>query len=444
MFARRIGGGACAAAAVMLAAAPAPAFHYSAYLGTTVYGYDTAAEAGGELAQAAADTYVPLQFRVDQDTAGGNVGFVASSRLYKDVGGDGDVNGRVYYGYLRWRPLEGLEAEVGRQYVAAGVTAATLDGARAIIRGGNKWRADLYGGSNVIPDYGPMRRFSRPSLDGELYDPTDRGYWLDNYTYGAHAGTNVKELWSGMVFPAWVGVGGAISEKGGHRSDTTLGFDAVEDVRPNLKTSQEVRYDLIGLRVNYQYYSARYRPWETLRTYVDYRWQEPRFDYASIFSVFAREARHRGRVGGQYKISEIIQPFADYSLSKRRGNLGHLARAGLDQNFSFVFLHYGALYGVGNRDLSGGDEVGAFAAAEFPKPLLPLERLSAGAAVDYLRYKGYDTPAPVWEDVLLFDLHGRLKIWRTFETTLGTETLTNPDRRYEFRAYLEASASISG
>jgi len=428
-------------AAVMAGAAtPAGAFHYAGYLGTTVYGYSTV----DEPAEIVADTYVPLRFRVDHDTAGGNVALVASSRLYSPVGGEGDTNGRVYYGYFRWRPPpDWLELSVGRQYVAAGVTAATLDGARVAMKRGKKWRAELYGGSTVVPDYGPLRRFSRPSFDGEPYDPADRGYWLDYYTYGAHGGVNVKEFWRGMPFPIWVGMSGAVSKKEGHRSDTTAGLEAVEDLRPNLKTSQEVNYDVIGRRVDYQYYSARYRPWRPLRTYVDYRWQEPRFDYTSIFSVFAREGRHRGRVGGKYTFSEIVQPFADYSLSSRGGNLGHFGRVGLDQNFEYVFLHYGALYGVGNRDLSGGDEVGAFAAAEFPKPIPSLERLSAGAAVDYLRYKGYDAPAPAREDVLLADVHGRVKIWRTLEATLGTEALTNPDRKYEIRAYVEASASVS-
>jgi hypothetical protein len=297
-----------------------------------------------------------------------------------------------------------------------------------------------------VPDYGPMRRFSRPSFDGEPYDPTDRGYWLDNYTYGAHAGTNVKELWSGMVFPVWLGVSGAISKKRGHRSDTTFGLEAAEDLLTNLKVTQEVHYDLIGRRVDYQYYAARYRPWKPLRTYVDYRWQEPRIDYASMFSVFAREARHRWRVGGQYELTKTIWPFVDYSMGIRGDNLSHLAQAGLVHNYEYVYLRYGGLYGVGNRVESGGEEIGGFAAAEFPKPIPAFERLSAGISGNYIRYKGYGTPAPKWEDapdVSLIDLYGRMKVWRTFETTLGVQALRNIDRDYEVRAYLEASASIS-
>jgi hypothetical protein len=449
MSAKRIGVAALAVAAAWAVSGPVPAdaVRYSGYLGTTVYGYSTVEEAEGEAAETVADTYVPLRFRVDQGTPGGSIGFVASSRLYKDVGGEGDVNGRVYYGYLRYKvPGDWLEVDLGRQYVAAGVTAATLDGARAVIKRGKKWRADVYGGSTVVPDYGPLRRFSRAALDDEPYGAADRGYWLDCYTYGAHAGTNVKEVWSGMVFPVWVGVGGAISKRGGHRSDTTLGLEAVEDLRANLKTSQEVHYDLIGRRVDYQYYSARYRPWKRLRTYLDYRWREPRIDYASIFSVFAREGRHRWRVGGQYELTETIEPFAGYSMSIRGDRLSHLAQAGLVQNYEYVYLRYGGLYGVGSRVESGGEEVGGFAAAEFPKPIPAFERLSAGISGNYIRYKGYGTPAPKWEDapdVSFIDLHGRVKVWRTFETTLGTEALRNPDREYEIRAYLQASASIS-
>jgi hypothetical protein len=443
MFARRIGVGVCAAA-FLLAAVPAGAFHYNGYLGTTVYGYSTV----DDPAETIADTYVPVRFRVDQDTGGGNLGFIASSRLYKDIGGEGDVNGRVYYGYLAWKPpVKGFEIDLGRQYVAAGVTAATLDGGRAIIKGGKKWRADLFGGSTVVPDYGPMRRFSQLDDKDKANAPYDRGYWLDNYTYGAHAGTNVKELWSGMVFPVWVGASGAISKKAGHRSDTTVGIEAAEDLLSNLKANQEVHYDLIGRRVDYQYYAARYRPWKPLRTYVDYRWQEPRIDYASIFSVFARAARHRWRVGGKYEITKTMEPFVDYSMAIRGDHLSHLAQAGLAQNYEYVYLRYGGLYGVGNRVESGGEEIGGFAAAEFPKPIPTFERLSAGISGNYIRYKGYGTPAPTWEDasdVSLIDLHGRMKIWRTFEATLGVEALRNPDRDYEIRSYLEASASISG
>ena len=152
MNAKRIGVAALAVAALLVSAPPgAGAVSYYGYLGTTVYGYSTVEGTAEEPAEIIADTYVPLRFRVDQDTAGGNVGFVASSRLYKDVGGEGDVNGRVYYGYLSWKPpVKGLEVDVGRQYVAAGVTAATLDGARAVIKRGKKWRADLFGGSTVV------------------------------------------------------------------------------------------------------------------------------------------------------------------------------------------------------------------------------------------------------------------------------------------------------
>jgi len=436
MNAKQFGVAACLVVAA-LAASPAGALKYSGYLGTTVYGYNTV----DEPAENHYDAYVPVRFQLNQDTGGGNIGLVASSRLYKDVGGDADVNGRVYYGYVRWRaPGDWVQVDVGRQYIAAGVAAATLDGAHVLFKQGRKWRAEAYGGSAVTPDYGPMRRFARE----EVYNPYDRGYWLDTYTYGAHAGTNVKEIWSGMVFPVWVGASGSISKRNGHLSDTTLGVEAVEDLMSDLKTTQEVRFDYIGRRVDYQYYSARYRPVKPLRTYVDYRWVEPRFDYTSIFSVFARDARHRIRAGGQYKVSEIIQPFADYAAGIRSENISHRVRAGLEQNFDYAFVRYGASYGVGTRDLSGGDEVGAFAGAEFPKPIPSFERLSAGASVDYLKYKGYATPAPDWEDVLLGDVHGRLQIWRTFETTLGVEALTNPDRKYEMRAYLEASASISG
>lgn len=436
------------AAVIAGAAAPAGAFHYAGYLGTTVYGYSTLED---DPAETVADTYVPLRFRVDQDTGGGNVGIVASTRLYKAVNttdpDEGDVNGRVYYGYFRWRPpVKGLEFNLGRQYIAAGVTAATLDGGRVTYKGGKKWRADAYGGSTVTPDYGPMRRFSQLGYKDKANAPYDRGYWLDYYTYGAHGGVSVKEFWGGMPFPVWLGMSGAISKKGGHRSDTTFGLEAAEDIRSDLKATQEIHYDFIGRRVDYQYYSARYRPWKPLRTYVDYRWREPRFDYASIFSVFAREGRHRWRAGGQYELTKTLEPFVDYSMGIRGDNLSHLAQAGLVQNYEYVYLRYGGLYGVGNRVESGGEEVGGFAAAEFPKPIPAFERLSAGISGNYIRYKGYGTPAPKWEDapdVSLIDLHGRLKVWRTFETTLGMEALRNPDRDYEIRAYLEASASVS-
>ncbi|MEE8640464.1 MAG: hypothetical protein V3T41_08645 [bacterium] len=445
MFAKRIGVAAWAATAALIVTVPltADAVRYNGYLGTTVYGYSTVEDP----AETIADTYVPLRFRVDQDTGGGNIGIVASTRMYKDVGGEGDVNGRVYYGYFRWRPpVKGLEFNLGRQYIAAGVTAATLDGARVVFKRGKKWRADVYGGSTVAPDYGPMRRFSQLEEKDKANAPYDRGYWQDYYTYGAHGGTNVKELWSGMVFPVWVGVGGAISKKDGHLSDTTFGLEAAEDLLTNLKATQEIHYDFIGRHVDYQYYAARYRPWKPLRTYVDYRWQEPRIDYTSIFSVFARDGRHRWRVGGQYEVAKKLQPFVDYSLAIRGDHLGHLAQAGLVQNYEYVYLRYGGLYGVGNRVESGGEEVGGFAAAEFPKPIPAFERLSAGISGNYIRYKGYGTPAPKWEDapdVALIDLHGRLKVWRTFETTLGMEALRNLDRDYEIRAYLQASVSIS-
>lgn len=424
----------------VLAAAPAGALKYSGYLGTTVYGYNTVEEP----AENHYDTYIPIRFQVNQDTGGGNIGLVASSRLYKDLGGDADVNGRVYYGYVRWRaPGDWMQVDVGRQYIAAGVTAATLDGAHLLFKKSRKWRAEAYGGSTVTPDYGPMRRFARE----EVYNPYDRGFWLDSYTYGAHAGTNVKEIWEGMVFPVWIGASGSISKRNGHLSDTTLGVEAVEDIRSDLKTTQEVRFDYIGRRVDYQYYSARYRPIKPLRTYVDYRWTEPRFDYTSIFSVFARDARHRFRAGGQYELTKTIEPFVDYSMTIRSDNLGHFARAGLAHDYEYVYVRYGGLYGVGNRAESGGEEIGGFGAAEFPKPIPSFDRLSAGISGNYIRYKGYGTPAPTWgdaPDTSLIDLHGRMKVWRTFETTLGVEALKNPDRDYEIRAYLEASASISG
>lgn len=432
------------AVGAILAPLPAVAISYSGYIGTTVYGYEYVPPDPNEPSEIIADTYVPIRFSVAEEIGGGDLGFVASSRLYKDVGGEGDLDGRIYYGYVRYKlPGEWLEANVGRQYIAAGVTAATLDGARVRVKGGRKWLADVYGGITVTPDYGPMRRFSQLDDKSKIHAPFDRGYWLDYYTYGAHGGVNVDKLWERMPFPVWVGVGGSLSKRRGHISDTVFGFDFAEDLLKNLKATQEIHYDYIGRRYDYQYYSFRYRPVTALRTYVDYRWSEPRFDYTSVFSVFAREGRHRVRGGGRYKFSEILQPFADYSLGMRSDNLSHRAQAGLEQNFEFVYLRYGGLYGMGSRGDSGGEEFGGFAAAEFPQPIPAFDRLSAGASVDYLRYSGYATPAPAKEDVALVDLHGRLKVWRSVETTLGVESLFNPDRDYEVRAYLQANASIS-
>jgi hypothetical protein len=431
-------------AIAVLAASPAGALKYSGYLGTTVYGYNTV----DEPAENHYDTYVPIRFQVNQDTGGGNIGLMASSRLYKDVGGDADLNGRVYYGYVRWRsPGDWMRVDVGRQYIAAGVTAATLDGAHLLFKRGRKWRAEAYGGSTVVPDYGPMRRLSQLDDKDKSNAPYDRGYWLDNYTYGAHAGANVKQIWGRMLFPLWIGASGSISKRNGHLSNTVLGVEAVEDLTKDLKTTQELRFDYIGRRIDYQYYSVRYRPIKPLRTYVDYRWTEPRFDYTSIYSVFARDARHRWRVGGKYELTKTLEPFVDYSMSVRKDDLGHLARGGLVHDYEYVYIRYGGLYGVGNRAESGGEKVGGFGAAEFPKPIPSFDRLSAGISGNYIRYKGYGTPAPKWEDApdsSLIDLHGRMNVWRTFETTLGVEAIRNPDREYEMRAYLEASASISG
>jgi hypothetical protein len=430
---------AAAASLIMLAPPAANALKYSGYLGTTVYGFNTVAPD-----EVHADTFVPVRFRVGEELSLGEIGFVGSGRMYTDIAGDGGANGRVYHGYLEWQsPGDWLEVDLGRQYIAAGTTASTLDGVRALVKSGKKWRADLYGGSTVAPDFGAMRRFSRAPVD-EPYDVQDRGFWLDHYTYGAHGGTNVNELWAKMPFPMWVGVGGSLSKRNGHISETALGVDLTEDPLKDVKATQEVQFDYLGRRVDYQYYSVRYRPWKALRTYVDYRWTEPRFDYASVFSVFAREGRHRARVGGQYKVSEIIQPFADYSASIRGENLSHRVQAGLEQNFEYAFLRYGAVYGLGKRSLSGGDEIGGFAAVDFPKPIPSFERLSAGASLDYLSYKGFATPAPDWEKVALLDVFGRLRLWRFLEATVGGEGLKNPDRKFEVRAYLQANAAVSG
>ncbi|UCH78785.1 MAG: hypothetical protein JSU81_02220, partial [Candidatus Coatesbacteria bacterium] len=138
--------------------------------------------------------------------------------------------------------------------------------------------------------------------------------------------------------------------------------------------------------------------------------------------------------------------FVDYSMAIRGDDLGHLVKAGMAHNYEYVYVRYGGLYGEGKRAESGGDEVGGFGAAEFPKPIPSFEPLSAGISGNYIRYKGYGTPAPAWEDapdVAMIDGYGRLKVWRSVEMTLGVEGLRNPDRDYEIRAYLQANASIS-
>lgn len=423
------------------AAVPVFALQYSAAIGSTAYGFNTVAEP----AETRVQTFTPLRFNLNHGTGFGTFAFIGNGRLFKEFGSEAGVNGRVYYGYLRWRaPGEWLIADFGRQYIAAAPTAATVDGARAVIADGQKWRADLFGGMTVRPDFGAPRRFSRPA--GEPFDdPNDHGYWQDNYVYGAHGGLNLKEVWAAVPFPMWFGAGGGVTKKAGHLSSVRVAVDGQQDPRPNIKMNEEVHYDHIGRRIDYQYYAVRWRPWPALKTYADYRWKEPRIDYGSLFSVFAREATHRWRAGAQYKIKGEFQPFADYGLVKRGADLSHRVRAGLDQDFGFTFLHYGGLYGKGERGQPGGDEYGAFAGAEFPRPIPAWEAFSAGTSAEFIRYKEYgDGITPLeWEDVFFYDLHGRLNFWRYFETTVGTEVLANEDRRYEVRAYVTAGAAIS-
>lgn len=426
--------------AAALACGAAHALHYSGYAGTTVYGYQPAAGGGDQT-----DTFSPVRFRLDHDTLAGNFAVVANGRLYKGFGDAADSNGRVYYGYLRWRdPRQLVELDAGRQYIATDPAVGTIDGVRAVVGQGKKWHVDLYGGATVIPDFGAMRRFSTPT-PAQVNDPLDRGYWRDNAAYGFYGGANVKELWSGMPFGWWLGTGLAVGKKAGHRSATDLGVDSSQDIATAVKLSQEIRYDYIGHRFNYQYYVFRCRPSRPLTTYVDYQWKEPRFDYTSIFSVFARKERSRARVGAHYAINDKFQPFADYSLMMTGDNRGHGVRAGLDQDFGYAVLDYGGLYGVGKRGFPGGDEYGAFGSASFPRVIPSWEPMSAGTSIQYLKYKGYGgaTVVPAWKNVMLYDLHATFKIWRYFETTVGGEALKNPDRNAAVRAYIQASASIT-
>jgi len=427
--------GACALLGFAL---PAAGFHYNAAVGSTVYQYDGAfGQTPGN-----ADTYFPLRFRADQDTAVGNFGLVGNAEYHKWLGQPGDGK-RLYYGYLRWRsPGEWVELDAGRQYIAAGATVGYIDGGRLTVRQDRKWSADVIAGATVVPDFYKVRRFNATSAEEEAAYPYQ---YKDYQVLGARAGVNVDELASRFPFGLSLGASANVTHRAGIEARNVFGFDSSQDPFSRLKLIEEVQYDRIGGKVSYQYYAARYRPTDKLSSYVDYRRQEPRnIDYASLFWIFGPRPRDRARVGMQYKFAPQAQPFVEYALTKRGANQGDVYRAGLDQDFGYAFLEYGGYLGEGGRAFKGGDEMGAFASADFPKPVPAFEPLSLGLSADWRKYKPYSDTDDLGDSAFLADVHGSLKLWRYLTTTLGADWLTNPDVANDIRAYVQIGLAVSG
>jgi hypothetical protein len=396
--------------------APASAFTFEGGTGTTIYGYQVT-EDGDRVTE----TYTPLVFNLSHDIGEDELAIIANGRARKDFGiDDSDVNGRVYYGYLQYKGLNKMvRARVGRQYISEGAAVGTVDGVSVSVGEKKKWDFTVSGGGKAATDFGKFD-----------YDTAK-----DSYLYSAHAGVAVPYI----PFDVWVGGGFSGGKDNGVVNAQTISFEATEKILKDASLSQEIHYDLMSKRVDYEYYRARIKPIKNLKLYASFRGNRARISKTSILSVFANNGDAVLRGGGEVGVNDWLALSAEYSTTLGDDTLNSRAKIGARNELDYVSLYYAGMFGEADEKFYG-----AFITVDFPQPLPFVEKLGAGTTFQYINFENTDEFNVVNDETAYFlDVHGSYKPCKWFDSTAGMELLNNRDMERDIRAYLKLDVSFN-
>ncbi len=396
--------------------ASASAFTFEGGTGTTIYGYQVTD--GGDRIM---ETYTPLVFNLSHDLGKDELTFVGNGRVRKDIGlDDSDVNGRVYYGYLQYKGLgKMVRARVGRQYISDGAAVGTVDGVSISVGKSKKWDFTVSGGGKAATDFGKF----------------DFDTAKESYLYSAHAGVAVPYI----PFDVWVAGGFSGGKDNGVVNAQTISFEAMEKVTKNASLSQEIHYDMMSKKVDYEYYRVRVNPVKNLKMYASFRGNRARISKTSILSVFANDGNAVLRGGGEVGVNDWLALSAEYSTTLGDVILNKRAKIGARNELGYVSLYYAGMFGEADENFYG-----AFLTADFPQPLPFVEKLGAGTTFQYMNFENTDEFNVVNDETAYFlDVHGSYTPCKWFDSTAGMELLNNRDMERDIRAYVKLDVSFN-
>ncbi|MCP4230535.1 MAG: hypothetical protein GY771_10375 [bacterium] len=399
-----------------LLGASASAFTFEGGTGTTVYGYQVSEDGDRVM-----ETYTPLVFNLSHDIGKDELAFVANGRMRKDFGiDDSDVNGRVYYGYLQYKGLgKMVRARVGRQYISEGAAVGTVDGVSISVGKSKKWDFTVSGGGKAATDFGKF----------------DFDTAKNSYIYSAHGGVAVPYI----PFDVWVGGGFSGGKENGLVDAQTISFEAMEKLTKKIAINQEIHYDLMSKQVDYEYYRISAKPVSNLKLYTSFKHNLARISKTSILSVFANEGNAVLRGGGEVGVNDWLALSAEYSTTLQGSPLKKQGKLGARNDFGYVSLYYAGLVGETTEGFYG-----AFATADFPDLCPFIEKLGAGTTFRYLNFKTRDELGEQDDETaFFFDVHGKYKPCKFFDSTAGMELLNNRERERDIRAYLRLDVSFN-
>ncbi|MEJ2697724.1 MAG: hypothetical protein P8013_13890 [Candidatus Sulfobium sp.] len=248
-----------------------------------LWGDDLLGESQAIIAQYLRFTYKP---------EGRNYSLTGYGRLWQDLGTpvvrSDDFEGRLYYLYLDYKPLDNLALRLGRQYVNFSAGSSIMDGVAVNVDNLGPIGVTVAGGRDVVY-----------SLDSEYSSSNNYIIGLDVHLQG------IRTLQAGVSYVRRYVEGYLAREEFGFNFRYYYKW---------LSPYAEIRYDRLSETFNEQTAGLDIFPLGNLMIKGEYYQSYPTFDATSIYSVFAVDRYREYLVRAEYSGLPIpVTVFASYT-----------------------------------------------------------------------------------------------------------------------------------
>ncbi len=318
----------------------------------------------------------------------------------------------LYLGYLEARPRPGLRLRAGRQYVASGVAALSLDGLWLDWRGGGRGRRNLTAWAGAHSPLG--RNIEWGGLD------TDR-------TAGLRLGLSPARR-----YDLWLS--GAYRERDGRLAERPLSLELRARPVAEAVLRGRAAFDLEADRWQRLEAQARLRPTGNLPSlFIQFVDRRPRVDAGSWFARFARNRRRLVRGTLEHRLDSGWGGELEYLGSSTKGRSS--SRLGGALLASFGRLGYSVRLG----DI--GEESRIYGEASHR----PTRGLQVGASAAFLTYALLDD-APDWDERQWHSYSAwlRARLRRGLDLRAEVQSLDNALYERDIRFLLAVRWSLAG
>ena len=307
---------------------------------------------------------VAQYLRFSYNPEGKNFAMAGYGRLWKDLASgevrSTDFEGRLYYLYLDYRPVENVALRLGRQFTNFTAGTSIMDGASVNVHNLGIFGITLAGGRDV-----------RYSLDSEFSRNGNYFMGIDLHL------ENVRSTQLGISYVRRYDTSDLAREE--------LGMNFRYFFK-QLSPYAELRYDTMSSVFDEATVGVDLFPISNLMIKAEFYHMYPTFDATSIYSVFAVDKYREYLIRADYSVSDQLTVFASYT----------------------------------NQDYDEGDDANVYSIGA---KVYPIKNLSLNAAFNYRKgYSGYDGLTGDTDGKLYgFEVYGDYKVMKQLIVFAGVQ-----------------------